>query len=326
MRRLKARMPNKSANTIKEKMQKVRQHFLLPPNIQSIRGKIKSAAAGSPEGISTPAKVFEENLQAVVDTTSIPFTLAADSVSQQRLHQLTISEKIRIRAEDIEKDKETPNPDEEAYKRALKKFNDECKDARMVDHLLDNTINFLLGGIKETNSKIAINELLRQAMVMTWGAFEVLSRDVFVAYLNSNPSEVQKLTADPDTRKVFQAKSVDLDVLSSFGYDISKNMGDVFANVYDLSSLGAIKQTFVILFPLNKVLHDRLRDQELWILHQRRHLIVHRRGIVDKRYLDMTGEKLKIGEQLTPKPSEIQEYIALVGESGAALVAAVAGK
>jgi hypothetical protein len=34
----------------------------------------------------------------------------------------------------------------------------------------------------------------------------------------------------------------------------------------------------------------------------------------------------RLGEQLTPKPCEIEKYIAVVGESGAALVAAVAGK
>jgi hypothetical protein len=217
------------------------------------------------------------------------------------------------------------DPEAEARKRALNAFESELAgDGAKI--LANQTNEFLLSGLQNQNSKLASQELLRQALVMVWGAFEVLCRDIFIGHLNTNPQEAQRLATDSDTRKTYQTKSIDLDVLSVYGYDISKNLGDVFANVYDLSSLGAIKQTFSVLFPANSDLHDRLRNQKFWVFHQRRHLIVHRRAVVDQQYLEKTGEKIQIGQQLTPTPAEIEEYIMLVCEAALALVKAATKK
>jgi hypothetical protein len=67
-----------------------------------------------------------------------------------------------------------------------------------------------------------------------------------------------------------------------------------------------------------------LSDHELWLLAQRRHLIVHRRGIVDNRYLESTGEKLVPGSQISISPSDIERGLDIVCSAGIELLKSVA--
>jgi hypothetical protein len=326
---------NSNMDKLQDKLVEVVRHYLLPMDLNPGASEVKRAAKEAPEWIANPAKVFLENIEAAVTTTQIPYTFAITRVLTMRLRQLTTSHRIRVQFEalttfeDIDR-KKTPEEqagwDVVAHERALKEFQEEQKDPDTQSQVNKEWSNILIDGLQDRQMETASKELLRQAVVMIWGAFEVLCRDVFVGLLNNNPTEVQKLTADSDTKKIFQAKGIGLEELSEYDFDVSKNLGNVFVNAYDFSSLGAIKQTFKVLFFSNKELQDQLNDHRLWILHQRRHLIVHRRAVVDKQYLNKTGEKMKIGEQLTPAPVEIREYIKLVCESVLALVKATAKK
>jgi hypothetical protein len=50
-----------------------------------------------------------------------------------------------------------------------------------------------------------------------------------------------------------------------------------------------------------------LTSDSLWLLNQQRHLIAHRRGIVDEDYIKNTGAKLSVGEHLYVSPEEFEE-------------------
>ena len=52
-----------------------------------------------------------------------------------------------------------------------------------------------------------------------------------------------------------------------------------------------------------------LSDRDLWLLFQRRHLIVHRRGIVDSAYIAATGEDLLVGTEMSITPRDFEIYI-----------------
>jgi hypothetical protein len=67
-----------------------------------------------------------------------------------------------------------------------------------------------------------------------------------------------------------------------------------------------------------------LGHKDLWILNQRRHLIVHRRGVIDREYLEKTGETLEIGDLLTVTPQEITGYFGRVRDAGVAILDALA--
>ena len=320
---------------VQDKLDEVKRHYLLPIDLDPTASEIKCAAEETPEWIAAPAKVFLENIKAAVITAKIPYTFAITSILTARFRLLKIRHRILVERDalttikDIDREKtpeEQSGQDLAAHERALKEFLEDQKDPAAKSQIKNEWCTVLIDGLQDKQMEPAAKELLRQAVVMIWGAFEVLCRDIFVGHLNKNPIEVQKLTADSDTKKIFQAKAIGLEELSAYGFDVSKNLGDVFANTHDLSSLGAIKQTFNVLFPTNQGLHDQLRSQKLWTLHQRRHLIVHRRAVVDKQYLEKTGEQIEVGQQLTPTPAEVEEYIKLVCQAACALIKAAAKK
>ena len=47
--------------------------------------------------------------------------------------------------------------------------------------MVDNVCSFLLGSIGSEPFAFAARELLLQRVILCWGAFEVLARDVFIA-------------------------------------------------------------------------------------------------------------------------------------------------
>ena len=85
----------------------------------------------------------------------------------------------------------------------------------------------------------------------------------------------------------------------------------------------AIRAAYTAIFPAAEELRNCLLDQRLWHLSQKRHLIVHRRGVADKAYLDSTGSGLKIGETLWVSPSEVEDAIEAVLVLGSKLLAQV---
>jgi hypothetical protein len=67
-------------------------------------------------------------------------------------------------------------------------------------------------------------------------------------------------------------------------------------------------------------LKDALEQKEMWVLNQRRHLIVHRRGIVDASYIANTGDALALGAELTISPNELERYLTLVADTGVKMI------
>ena len=325
-------MPDSSTTAVQEILTEVKRYYLLPIDLCAIESEIEVIIGGKPGRIAGPAKVFLENVNAAITTATIPYTSAKTNVLSNLFRHLATQHRILVARDalTIENMGREQTPEEEAeqnklaHERALKEFQNRLNDQLEKDRVTKAWCVFLLDGLQDKQMETAAQELLRQAVVIVWGAFEVLCRDIFVGYLNSNPMVAQKLTLDGETRKIYQAKAIDLEVLSAYDYNVSNNLGDVFASVYDLSSLGAIRQTFSVLFPSEPNLHAQLRDKKLWILHQRRHLTVHKRAVVDKQYLEKTGEKFQVGHRLTSTPAELEEYIRLVCDSAVALVKAVA--
>lgn len=66
---------------------------------------------------------------------------------------------------------------------------------------------------------------------------------------------------------------------------------------------------------------DILRSEGIWDLYQRRHLIVHRKGIVDALYLVETGEKRPLGSVLEITAGDLEDAITRASTFGLALSA-----
>lgn len=117
---------------------------------------------------------------------------------------------------------------------------------------------------------------------------------------------------------------IPLELLSEYGYDLSRNMGNAFSQQQDFSDLNSMKSVLTSLFPKAEDLVAILSCRQMWVLSQQRHLIVHRRGMVDQQFLDKTGLALPLGARLEIEPSTLTQHIALVEKSAVALLHAVA--
>jgi hypothetical protein len=102
----------------------------------------------------------------------------------------------------------------------------------------------------------------------------------------------------PDTRKRFEAERLTVDTLLQHGFDLSARLGSVLIEQQDFSRLQTIKAAYAVLYPRAE-LAEALGRKDLWELYQKRHLIVHRRGIIDQAYLDATGRAEAVGTELS---------------------------
>ena len=65
---------------------------------------------------------------------------------------------------------------------------------------------------------------------------------------------------------------------------------------------------------------SRIEDRRLWTIAQRRHLIVHRRAVVDNDFLKNTGEQLALGEKLRVSPAELEDSLTVIRDVGTSLL------
>lgn len=149
---------------------------------------------------------------------------------------------------------------------------------------------------------------------MTWGAFEVLCRDVFIACGNADPA---RTLAELKARSQgLLSKQVSIDQLATWDFNLSTGFGSFLAQSIDFSNYALGRDAITALLHNAPEVTSGFKHPDLWSLCQRRHLIVHRRGIVDSKYVDATGDSARIGTALTIKPSDFSSYHSTVHALG----------
>jgi hypothetical protein len=88
-------------------------------------------------------------------------------------------------------------------------------------------------------------------------------------------------------------------------------------------SLPMIKDMLGALFPRHEGLQARLSDRALWLLFQRRHLIAHRRGEIDRSYLDLTADSFKVADRLVVTSGYVYTSVGLARDLAFDLLAAM---
>jgi hypothetical protein len=261
---------------------------------------------------------------------ALPITFASNRANDLRFQQILMAERIRripipTADEGSKSNNElTLQDEEEAARAASLRLNEELASPEKLRNLAWHAYEYLNVGLADEEFNSASSELLRQGAVLAWGAIEVLARDLFVAYVNSHPESVANLAAHPSTKARFNLKAVDFSELAAHQFDLSKSMGAFLLQATDFSELAVIKDTYSVLFPSDNSLRTALSDATLWMLYQRRHLIVHKRGVVDRQYCEKTGESLEIGSSLFVSPEDIGKYIVICRELGQSFLNAIA--
>ncbi len=319
-------MEDDTRRALGELIKEIRSHFFVPPAPQSVVPKLAEETSHLGPSLEPIATAFTHNLEGAVGVASIPFVFASSGV--HRLHHQRIHMAERIRAGNIEPESGESEEnlerrrDREAARIAGERTDKFVASPSGQDVVIRDTCTFLLDAL-ETGLKDAAAELVNQATVLLWGAFEVLARDAFVAFVNSNPAAVQRLLSDPTARRRFDISKISLDVLAAHNFNVSTQMGEILASQQDMSDLLTIRAVYGALFPGDAELLRTLNDRGLWLLSHDRHLIVHRRATVDARYVEATGSNLLPGRQRHIAPAEFEEYLNLVRDAGGSVLIAV---
>jgi len=285
----------------------VTKYFLIPPNVEDLLGDFEEILI--PTSYLSINSAFRSNIQAVLSTISVPYALAHASALDRNFQRFGASE--RILALMIERNGEESEEQlnarrsEVAYEKASKKMDEFISSEVGTNVLINDSLSFLCKSLKDETFSNAAKELIQQGLVLSWGAFEVFVRDCFITLLNQHPNMVEFLTKDSTAKKRFELSKISLETLTSHNFDLSKKMGSLLAEQQDLSDLNSIKAIFEALFETNDNLRSALNCSELRMLSQKRHLIVHRRGIIDNQYLKFNNSEQKLGEKLLLAPNHL---------------------
>lgn len=306
----------------REQARKFHQHFYAPPPGQEMFVSFEPLAAVLTPQYSLIAAAFRHSVEAALSTVSIPFFLAFDRAQSIRFQKIHILARMRTIRKEPSTASFTREHDRLAHEEAQLEMNEFMKSAEGTNAMVNDTTHFLLGALErdDQNLAVAARELLQQGLILVWSAFEVLFRDAFEALLNEHPAKVAALIEHPTTRKRFEAERLPLDTLVQHGFDLSQRLGSVLVTQQDFSDLLCVKAVYDVLFPAVATLHDALADRELWMLFQRRHLIVHRRGVVDRTYVNATGEEVTVGSSLAVRPDGFERAVSVVVSAGTALL------
>lgn len=257
---------------------------------------------------------FKENLESAFTLGSIPFQLTNSSVLDSRFQQLLAAERIR-QLSAVEAGAEIgTNGERAAHASASDRMREELLQADVIMAHSRRTLGKLSDQFGDTDFGSSSAELLRQVLVMSWGAFETLFNDSVCSLLNSKPSVTRDLAHVRLYKEALSSRSL-LDGLESAGFDLKSGMGDLLAGLVSLDSLPKMRSVAAVLLP-DSELNLALTSKELWAISQQRHLIVHRRGIVDNRYLDRVEDNRNIGEKIVFDSKYVEQSILLLRDIG----------
>lgn len=167
--------------------------------------------------------------------------------------------------------------------------------------------------VEKPTAASQLTRVLHQAALLAWSAYETFSRDLFVEILNKHPELFENLLKSGYKEKFSVHEVVTFDRLLAEEFNFSGKFGALIAEGRDFSSPGLLRDLFPKLLPEVKStdkLSAALRSKDLWVLGCRRHLIAHRGGIVDKKYITTTGDRSQtLGELLRITGHEIESYM-----------------
>lgn len=280
----------------------LKQFYFSHPNdwLDSILTRLDDCPVWAREIFET----FTTNLEATANVASVPFLMAHASINNAQFQKIYISERIRSLAAD--------NEQHDPLKIAIERRQQQIETGETLNHDRDETLRFLKSSQENPEFARAASELLSEALVMIWGAFEAFISEYVRILLNETPHEAINLLANDVTKKYFPSRIFSIDSLTTHNFNFTTSMGDVIFADRHLDSLPMIKDIISTLSVSSPRLISALNNDQLWILWQRRHLIVHKRGTVDQTYLRKTNEKLELGSRLKISSRQLEEAFKVV--------------
>ncbi|MBZ9631912.1 hypothetical protein LB465_14075 [Salegentibacter sp. LM13S] len=260
---------------------------------------------------------FKDNINSIVSTATIPDIMARGKANLEIFNSIRTQESILSMRDDI--DTEDQKKDEKAaanklHKKVHERFLAERETLKGKNQFRLISAIFLKDLSDSETFEVASKNLLNQCALSTWAAFEIFCRDCFIVLLNKNSQLVENLSAKAELKQKFNLKNIPVQKLIEFDFNLSNSMGTILIENFEFSNLRTIKTIYKTIFTSDD-LREKLDDDKLWSLFQRRNLLAHKSGIVDTQYLRSTNESLPLKSKIWTRPNELMEYLELVIET-----------
>ena len=270
------------------------------------------------ESLQQPLLAFRANLHSAVLVGVIPFQLVNGGVLDQRFNQLVIAANIHNVPIGSETDDEKKERERISHESAMEQMTSELHDPEVITRHAWSTVNVLKRHLIRNDFQMSAQELLRQIIVMCWGAFEIVANDALRVVLNTKPSVFRGIVETKPYRDSFSSRVL-IDALEANGFDLSGKIGDVFCDVARIDSLDKIRNIYGLLLS-DATVDTVLKRELLWRIFQQRNLIVHRRGLIDTWYLENTADFGTIGAHIVFNASYVGDSLNVVRDAGLAII------
>ena len=275
---------------------------------------------GSSELLLAPLLALQTNLRSAIMVAVIPFQLVYSAVLDKRFNQLVIA--ARIHEVPIAVAPETEDEkiarDRIAFEKANEEFALEMRDQEVITRHAWSTVNMLKEHLRRDDFRSSAQELLRQTIVMCWGALEIVAGDALRVVLNSRPTTFRSIADARPYRDALSGRLL-IEALEANGFDLSEKIGDLVCAAIRIDSLEKIRDVYRLLLADDSV-DIVLKNERLWRIFQQRNLIVHRRGLIDSWYLDNTADIGTIGTHIAFDAPYIEGSPKIVRDAGLAII------
>lgn len=149
--------------------------------------------------------------------------------------------------------------------------------------------------------------------VYTWTAFECTAGDLWEEMLNQSPTIGHGVLSELPRNKSDDGLSglhIPVSLAAKFQFDLRRRLGTLLRSKFDFTSVDGIVKAYERAFGECEALEAL--SGELKELEHTRNLIVHRGGIVDERFLNVTKVKARRGRALDIRISGVTRYVIAV--------------
>lgn len=311
-----------SSENLKAKALELKAHlgdsFVFDFNKDEILETLNKEIDLSDDEPSNIIKTFRTNIESIISTSQLPIYMSFERTIKLMYDEIYLKENILSIKYKFSKteDEKGKKLEEELNKRTKEKaneeFNDKIQSTEGSREFWFHSLIFLRqcseNGLISDQFLTSSKELINQVTLLTWSSLEILLRDIFVYTLNTFPNKTEVLFNDSNLKSKFGIKSIPTEKLIEYNFNLNGKMGDILIENFDFSNIDLIRSIYDCLFN-DKNLNEKLKDNEIWKLYNRRNLIVHRGSIVDSKYLSKTDDCFQIGEKMFIKPYELKVYI-----------------
>jgi hypothetical protein len=299
---------------------RVKEQFIVSFELRSRHSKeIADLIQRLPVHLQTAPKSFLSALTAISDAACLPnrisFGLAWENErSSAMLHALH-----RINTEGFLPNENQEEASARVIKQAQAAADEEMRtitqsEARF-NHVFRRSIEALLFDPFQQTTEQAAKELRYQTAVAIWSSVEVLLKDQLIEIINWKPELAKRLTTDEIAKKRFELPKLTFDELEERNFNFQDCMGDLLIRQRDASDLLTLKAAVGAIWGKGD-LFKVLESHEIRLLNLQRHLIVHRRGIVDEKYLSQSGDQAQKGEPVVITPASIVNFYRAAAKVG----------